>query len=672
MTTDTAGTSSRKPNKKIPNPVIKALLLLALLSAGAGLAQASPAFGPWAPIFKGIDHAVGTNNPALPGNFPNERQVVHCIRVDLTDPDIRLFATPKAAAYVAESRETLTQTVPGFLQQYQLQVACDANFYSANPGGADPTSAGLSCEVYGLQISGGIVVSAETSADYAGDPRAASLLFSTNNQPSFVFRNLPPGTNTTGIYTAVTGYYAIVSNGVNVGAASINSYPDSWIHLSQPRTAFGVSQDNRYLYLMTIDGRQSGYSDGALDSETAYWMLQAGAWNAVNMDGGGSTAMYMADSTGSPVAVNHSSYLAGYGRERYIGSQFGVYAKPVPAFINDVSANPDDTAATITWTTIDPATSQMLYGLTPNLGSSTILQSALVTNHAVLLSGLTPGTGYYYQILSTVGGSQFVSSNFFFVTTNYLLTNAVFDLTNTWTYTSANLDGVNWTTPTYSDAAWDGSGPGALWVDLRGPNAMDDISIPLQTEMSLNLDTGYPYTTYYLRTHFNYTNDLSGAAFQVEAYLDDGAVLYLNGNEINRLFMPAYPTPIYNATLAASYACSSGDASCPVDFVVPAGVLTNLVQGDNVLAVEVHNYSTGSPDITFAMSLAITRPYVSSPPLSMVSSNGITTINWTRGGFTLQQANSPNGPWVDVPGPVISSPFTPPVGNGTCFYRLKK
>jgi hypothetical protein len=672
MITNTAGISTSHPIMKNQCPVFRAFLSLMLLFAGAFGAQASPVFGPWTPIFKGIDHVVGTNNPNIAGNFPNEWQVVHCVRVDLTDPDIQLFTTPRASSYAAESRETLTQTVPGILQQYKLQVVSDANFYNANPGGADPSSSGVNCEVYGLQISSGIVVSAETSADYSGDPRAASLLFTTNKQPRFVFKNLPPGTNTTGIYTAITGYYPIVSNGVNIGAASISGYPDSFIHQTQPRTAFGVSRDARYLYVLTIDGRQSGYSDGALDSETAYWMLQCGAWNAINMDGGGSTSLYMADSTGSPMALNHSSYLAAYGRERYIGSQFGVYAKPVPAFINDVSANPDDTAATITWTTIDPATSQVQYGLTSNLGSSTVLQSALVTNHAALLSGLTPGTGYYFKILSAVGSTQFVSSNFFLVTSNYLLTNAMFDLTNAWTYTSTNLDGVEWTAPTYNDSAWDGSGPGALWVDNRGPNYMGDIPIPLLTEMPLDPNTGYPYHTYYLRTHFTYTNDLPGAAFLVEVYVDDGAVLYLNGSEIGRLFMASYPTPIYNSTLATGYACSGGDASCPVDFVVPAPVLTNLVQGDNLLAVEVHNYNAGSPDITFAMSLAITLPSDLGPELSIVSSNGTPVVSWTRGGFTLQQASSPAGPWTNVPGPVVSSPFVPPVNSSPCYFRLKK
>ena len=151
-------------------PVFRAFLSLTLLFAAAFWAQASPVFGPWTPIFKGIDHAVGTNNPNIAGSFTTGWQVVHCVRVDLTDPDIQLFTTPRASSYVAESRETLTQTVPGILQQYKLQVASDANFYSANPGGSDPTSAGVSCEVYGLQISSGIVVSAETSADYTGRP----------------------------------------------------------------------------------------------------------------------------------------------------------------------------------------------------------------------------------------------------------------------------------------------------------------------------------------------------------------------------------------------------------------------------------------------------------------------------------------------------------------------
>src|SRR5205814_1645742 len=82
---------------------------------------------------------------------------------------------------------------------------------------------------------------------------------------------------------------------------------------------FGLSQDQRYLFMMTIDGWQAGYSDGALDPETAMWLLQFGAWDAINLDGGGSTAMYRSDCGSEPAPVNHSSYanILGYGRERF-------------------------------------------------------------------------------------------------------------------------------------------------------------------------------------------------------------------------------------------------------------------------------------------------------------------------------------------------------------------
>lgn len=645
----------------------RSLLLLALVLLPFSVALARPTIGPWVPIFKGIDLAVGTNNPNIAGNFP-ELQVVRCVRVDLTDPDIQFFTTPRASSYVAESRETLTLSVPDFLKTNKLQVVADANYYSANPGGADPTFEGLPCEVFGLQISTGVVVSAQSSGDYStGNPRAASLLFTTNKQPMFVFRNLPPGTNTAGIYNAITGYYPIVSNGVNFGIAASNSYSDSFIHQLQPRTAYGVSQDNRYLYLLTIDGRQSGYSDGAYDVETGYWMTNCGAWNAINMDGGGSTALYMADSTGNPVRLNHSSYLSGYGRERYVGSHLGVFAKPVPGFFTNVTVLPDDTAATITWTTTSAATTQLKYGLTTNLTTLTASNSTLAASHAVLLTSLTPSTSYYYAALASIGANIYISSTNLFTTTNYVGTEALFDFTNTWTYTSADLDGVSWTNANYDDSGWDGSGPGLLWVDSRGPNS----GIPdLNTEMPSDPDTGYPFITYYFRTYFTFTNNPAGVTLQMQGYVDDGAVIYLNGTEIYRLRMPS--GTIVNSTLANGYPCS-GDATC-IDYLSASGptVTNSLINGTNVLAVEVHNYNAGSPDITFGLAVSANVPYSMNPMLNVAGTNQNLVLNWAQGGFTLQQANAVTGPWTNVPGPVISSPFTATNSSKSLFFRLIK
>jgi len=56
-----------------------------------------------------------------------------------------------------------------------------------------------------------------------------------------------------------------------------------------PRTALGTSYDGEMLYLVTVDGR--GTSKGVTQNEMAYLMNELGAWNAINLDGGGSTNM---------------------------------------------------------------------------------------------------------------------------------------------------------------------------------------------------------------------------------------------------------------------------------------------------------------------------------------------------------------------------------------------
>jgi len=57
--------------------------------------------------------------------------------------------------------------------------------------------------------------------------------------------------------------------------------------------------------------------------------------------------------------------------------------------------------ACITWETDDPATSQVLYGLTPSYGSATVEDTTLTTNHNVLVTGLVPGTTYHFCVKST-------------------------------------------------------------------------------------------------------------------------------------------------------------------------------------------------------------------------------------------------------------------------------
>ena len=56
------------------------------------------------------------------------------------------------------------------------------------------------------------------------------------------------------------------------------------------------------------------------DYESANWMLLIGAYNAMNMDGGGSTTLVKASSVGAPVLLNESSAAADEGRRPAINS----------------------------------------------------------------------------------------------------------------------------------------------------------------------------------------------------------------------------------------------------------------------------------------------------------------------------------------------------------------
>ena len=57
-----------------------------------------------------------------------------------------------------------------------------------------------------------------------------------------------------------------------------------------PRTAAGISRDGSTLYLVTVDGRRPTDAGMTLP-ELAKVMMQLGAYDAMNFDGGGSTTM---------------------------------------------------------------------------------------------------------------------------------------------------------------------------------------------------------------------------------------------------------------------------------------------------------------------------------------------------------------------------------------------
>jgi hypothetical protein len=107
------------------------------------------------------------------------------------------------------------------------------------------------------------------------------------------------------------------------------------------------------------------------------------------------------------------------------------------------------------------------------------------------------------------------------------------------------------------------------------------------------------YSCFFLRRTFEVTNSAAIAALRFGAKVDDGYVVWINGTELLRENMAGVAgDPVSIATL------STGAPSEPVPFTfynlpVPA----SLVNGTNVIAVQVFNTTLASSDIVFDCSL---------------------------------------------------------------------
>ncbi len=86
------------------------------------------------------------------------------------------------------------------------------------------------------------------------------------------------------IYEAVGGRVTLVSNGVLV------TQTDARL---EPRTAIGVSQDGSKVYMLVVDGRRFHYSNGMNYEALGKALKAMGAYDAINLDGGGSSTFFI-------------------------------------------------------------------------------------------------------------------------------------------------------------------------------------------------------------------------------------------------------------------------------------------------------------------------------------------------------------------------------------------
>jgi len=189
-------------------------------------------------------------------------------------------------------------------------------------------------------------------------------------------------------------------------------------------------------------------------------------------------------------------------------------------------------------------------------------------------------------------------------------------------------------TPAYDDSSWP-QGPAQL-----GYGDGDEATV-----ISYGPDANKKYPATYFRRHFTITDPTKLGNIRFRVVVDDGAVLYLNGVEFERLRMPI-------GTIAyTDYATGNPPVENAWETIeLPASL---FVAGDNVLAAEVHQVGGNSSDLSWAAELIVAE--IAGDPIlvdSVTFGPQPTDVSYGRNatnGWSLFGSPTPEGPNVTEP-----------------------
>ena len=144
-----------------------------------------------------------------------------------------------------------------------------------------------------------------------------------------------------GVQSAVGGGPRLLVDGQAAVDWAAEGFDAGFAGSPNPRTAVGTSRDGRRLFLVTVDGRQA-FSKGVSLAGMAAILKRYGAWNAINLDGGGSTTLAADGLT--------VSSPGGDGSERPVADMLLVYsdhplqppASALPAVTREAESGEED------------------------------------------------------------------------------------------------------------------------------------------------------------------------------------------------------------------------------------------------------------------------------------------------------------------------------------------
>jgi acid phosphatase type 7 len=178
-----------------------------------------------------------------------------------------------------------------------------------------------------------------------------------------------------------------------------------------------------------------------------------------------------------------------------------------------------------------------------------------------------------------------------------------------WKYLdNGSNQGTTWTTSSFNDASW-ASGNAEL-----GYGDDDEATV-----VSFGGNASNKFITTYFRKTFNLSNTYPSYTLRVKR--DDGIVVYVNGTQV---FRDNINEPFNYQTLAN--VSVTDDGATWIETMLSSSVLQT---GNNTIAVEIHQSSAGSSDISFDLQLlGNTSNTVSRGPYLQMGTSNSMQIRW--------------------------------------------
>lgn len=340
------------------NDLSRAVVIFGMICEAAwGQAAGPPGAGaPQQPPGQGVVVASKPAGAIVQQPYPGVRYVdftgteprpirVHIVQIDLTTPGIGFLVTPYNPR---GGKTTMKETSLQFLSAHQnegARIAINAHFFEPWPVPSPDTGA---ADLVGLAASSATrngpgaaqgaphAFSPFTShppKQYAIQANAPALNIDESNRARIVHRGK---NDTTGfgiqeqveLYNTISGCAQIITDGVDT-TPQLDWYTSA--KNLRARTVAGLSRDNKTLTLFTVDA--AGESKGMNVREVVRFLLDDPArllppgrevYNALCLDGGGSTTLAMLDPTSGVARVVNTPAR---GRPVAVGSNFAILVR---------------------------------------------------------------------------------------------------------------------------------------------------------------------------------------------------------------------------------------------------------------------------------------------------------------------------------------------------------